>query len=147
MTLTQITLYVTVTIYANLLDSINEALFWPNRQSFTGWDLYLSLGIPDLVIYCSSLWAYEIMILMSGLISVNAQAAYVLLVNIDTQIYMVSHGFQEATCVVIGNAIGGSNPALARKYFKMAIPLVISFSIVNVTLLYIFKEDIIGLFT
>ena len=59
-----------------------------------------------MLIGCSDTWAYELLLVISGLIGVHQQAAFVMLQYLDSQIFQTPQGLQEAACVMIGNCIG-----------------------------------------
>ena len=87
-------------------------MIFPDIRHVTEWTRvmnYLKLGLPTMVMLCTEWWAFEILILLSGLISVRAQASQVLLANMCAQMFMIPLGLQDATCVLIGNAIGDNN--------------------------------------
>ena len=81
----------------------------------------MKLGFPVMIMVCSEWWAFELLIVMSGLLTVTDQAAHILLANISAQMFMVPLGLQNATCSVIGNAIGKNNPTLGKAYYKLTI--------------------------
>ena len=53
---------------------VKQAVTCPGKESFRGWGEYLKVAIPSAVILCSEWWAFEILTIIAGLISVEAQA-------------------------------------------------------------------------
>ena len=51
---------------------MQEAIFLPNAESFREWGSYLRLGIPVMVMLWSEDFAFYILTILSGLISVPA---------------------------------------------------------------------------
>ena len=72
-----------VTIHAHLIESIKEALILPNLEALQGWGQYLKVGVPIMVMVCSEAWVWEMLLIMSGMISVTDQAAYIILNNLS----------------------------------------------------------------
>ena len=62
-----------------MVDRIKEAIIWPSKDSFKNWAGYLKLGIPVTVMLWSEQFAFDILTLLSGLISVQAQATMIIL--------------------------------------------------------------------
>ena len=72
--LTYFSNFLFVTIYSHCITSIKPALFWPTRDTFHGWYAYLAIGIPSIVMLMAEGWAFQVMGIFSGLISVADQA-------------------------------------------------------------------------
>ena len=106
MSVTAFTQFIFTLLYTSCVASISAAIHCPNAQSLRGWCQYMSLAMPVVIMLCSDWWAFEILTIISGLIGVSEQATFVIIANLSAQIYMVPVGIQEATCVMIGNAIG-----------------------------------------
>lgn len=64
---------------------------------------YFYLGIPSALMICIEWWAYEVITILAGYISVEAQATQVVLTNIGALIWMISLGLQQAACCYIGH--------------------------------------------
>ena len=56
--ITYFSMFLFVNIYSLCLKDIKEALFWPTRDSFTGWGQYLRIGIPSIIMICAEVWAF-----------------------------------------------------------------------------------------
>ena len=52
----------------------------------------MSLAMPVVIMMCSDWWAFEILVIISGLIGVTDQAIFVIIANLAAQIYMVPVG-------------------------------------------------------
>ena len=70
-TITQFTLIIFVTIYACCVPQISEAILLPNADSLREWGGYLKLGIPVMVMLWSEDFAFWILTILAGLISVQ----------------------------------------------------------------------------
>ena len=52
----------------------------------------MRLGLPIMVMSCSEWWAFEILIILSGLISVEAQATYIILIALSDLMFNMARG-------------------------------------------------------
>ena len=91
----------------------------PNRSDFNGWSEYLRVSLPSTLIICSEWWAFELLTVISGLISIEAQAVQTLVTSGCAILFEIPLGYQEATCAIIGNCIGANNVPLAKKYMRL----------------------------
>jgi len=68
---------------------------------------------------CSEWWIFEILTIIAGLISVEAQAVQTIAASGSAILFEIPLGYQEATCSIIGNCIGAGNVKLAGRFFKL----------------------------
>jgi Na+-driven multidrug efflux pump len=78
----------------------------PDRRSFQNICAYLAIGIPGACMLCFEWWCFELLAIFSGLMSVEALAAEVIVVNIVTLIFMVPLGTGYAASAFTGFYIG-----------------------------------------
>lgn len=78
----------------------------PTRQSFSNIGDYLAIGIPGACMLCFEWWCFELLAIFSGLISVEALAAEVIVVNLVTLIFMVPLGTGYAASAFTGYFLG-----------------------------------------
>ena len=67
---------------------------------------YLSIGIPGACMLCFEWWVFELLAIFSGLMSVEALAAEVIVVNIVTLVFMVPLGTAYAASAFTGYFLG-----------------------------------------
>lgn len=96
---------------------------------------------------CAEWWAFEILILLSGIIGVKEQAALIIQFTICSMTYMVNLGIQEASATLIGNQIGALNVQEAKSFAKTIFMLALGIGVVVSSLLLIYKHEISWLFT
>jgi len=65
---------------------------------------------------CFEWWAFELLAIFSGLLSVEDLAAEVVVINIVTFIFMIPLGISYAASALTGYFIGRKKMDLARKY-------------------------------
>ena len=101
-TVTSVSLFIMITIYANMIDNIKESIYWPDSSVWLGWKEYFALGVPTTGIMCAEYWAWQGLCIMSGNLSVNEQAIMMITVQIAWLVNTTCLGLQEAACVLVG---------------------------------------------
>ena len=76
----------------------------------------MKYGVPAALMLCLEWWAYELMSLYAGMLSANELAASVIVLNINTILFMFPHGMANAVCTLVGNSIGEEKPITSRKH-------------------------------
>ncbi len=61
-------------------------------------------------------WSFEVMMIMSALISVSASAIQVTLMNTAAFFFMFSIGIHIAGSVLVGKSVGKNDPNEAKQY-------------------------------
>ena len=140
-------MYIFTEIYALCIPEIKRAMFWPNRDTFNGWHDYLAISLPSTVMLLAEGWAFNVMGVLAGLISVTDQATNTIMLMIIAIMFMVPMGIQSAAAAIIGEQIGANRVSLAKAYFKvMALACLILLVFVQL-LVYTFNEQICRVFT
>lgn len=65
------TLMLTVFVYGYFSSPINRVLSPINSEAFTGWCEYLRISLPSTVMICAEFWAFEFLMVLSGIIGVS----------------------------------------------------------------------------
>jgi Na+-driven multidrug efflux pump len=90
--ITQVLTFVILCTYISRLEKLKEAIFWPNKESFTGlWD-YLKIGILAACITSLEWSSFEYMTLMAGFLGISQTGAQGVLFNFECVIYMPALG-------------------------------------------------------
>lgn len=84
---TNLVLLATVILTAHLMPTLRESLFWPGRESLQEWGEWFRIAVPVTIMLCAEWWAFELLIIASGYLSVDTQAAQVILWNFLLLIY------------------------------------------------------------
>lgn len=79
---------------------------WPDKRSFENLCTYLAIGIPGACMLCFEWWVFELLAVFSGLMSVEALAAEVIIVNMVSLIFMVPLGTGYAASAFTGYFLG-----------------------------------------
>ena len=91
--LTYFTCWLLTTLYCNLcLPKIRKALRWPGKEIFHRWGQYLKISLPTSVVICANGWAYQLMILIAGLIGVTPQAAQTIITTVSSILSQIPGG-------------------------------------------------------
>ena len=92
-------------------------------------------------------WAFNVLGVLAGLISVEDQAANTILLMVISIMFMVPMGVQSAACAIIGEQIGANNVSLAKGYLRLMSIICFAFLVV-IQLLVIFNANaIVSVFT
>ena len=94
-----------------------------NKQSLKGWLSYLSVSLPTVAIICNNGWSYELYTLLSGVLGVKELATMTICVAMHISFWKLPLGLSEATCSLIGNCIGASNPNLAKRFLGLILSI------------------------
>ncbi len=78
--------------------------------SFQGWPQFMKLAIPTTFLCCLEWWAFEFIVLFSGILGVRELAAQVAIINSAAFIFMVPLGLQFAVSGLVGNLLGQQQP-------------------------------------
>ncbi|CAN4117666.1 unnamed protein product [Withania somnifera] len=86
--------------------------FVPFHYIFTN----LKLALPSAAMFCLESWAFELLVLLSGLIPNSGTATSVVAMCVNTQnvAYMISYGLSAAASTRVANELGAGNPDKAK---------------------------------
>ena len=124
-----------------------DMIFWYNRQSFKGLGTFLTIGIPGMLMLCFEWWAFELLAIFAGLLSVNDLAAEVVIINMITFIFMLPLGISYSASALTGNYLGEGKIDLAKRFASLTIVLDIIATTIIVILMGCFSKGLSELFT
>ena len=145
--ITYFCMYLFTEVYAHFIPAIKPAIQCPNKDTFAGWGDYLSISLPATVMLLAEGWAFNVLGVLAGLISVTDQAVNTIMLMIISIMFMVPMGVQSASCAIIGEQIGAGRVALAKEYFRLMSLICLVMLLVVQMLFYFFREPIIRSFT
>ena len=64
-------MFLFTTIYAHCIPAIRKTLTCPNKDTFLNWGAYLHISLPATVMLLAEGWAFNILGVLAGLISVT----------------------------------------------------------------------------
>jgi MATE family multidrug resistance protein len=85
---------------------IRKSMVKPSWDACNDMCLYIKVAIPGACMLCFEWWVFELLAIFSGLMSVEALAAEVVIVNIVTFIFMVPLGTSYAASALTGVFLG-----------------------------------------
>ena len=98
---------------------MNKALVPINKEALRGWGEYFAISIPATVMICSEWWAFEVLMIIAGLIGVVEMATITIVFSYSPLMFMFMLGIQEGTCTLIGNSIGANNIPLGKRFYYL----------------------------
>ncbi|CAI2364938.1 unnamed protein product [Moneuplotes crassus] len=118
-----------------------------NKDSFAGWGQYIRYGIPATCMLCLEWWAFEVLEIFAGMVSVDVLAAHVIFQNFLYFLFQIPFGIGFASANLIGNCLGDCNPSKARKYFHSALLLIFMITTVIDILIFTFRSSLSRIYT
>ena len=85
---------------------IRKTYTLPDKDMFKKIGTYLSIGIPGACMICFEWWVFELLAIFSGLMSVEALAAEVVIVNVVGFVFMIPLGTAYAASALVGVFLG-----------------------------------------
>ena len=64
-----------MTLFTYKDPEMKDTLIMPDKRTFEDLKSYLAIGLPNVIMLCLDLWAYDLMTIMSGYLGVESQAA------------------------------------------------------------------------
>ena len=135
------------TIYGHCIPAIKKAIQCPTKDSFTGWGQYFGISLPATVMLLAEGWAFNVLGILAGLISVTDQAVNTILLMLIAIMFMVPMGIQSAACAIIGEQIGANRVPLAKEYFRLMSIWTLIMLILVQALFYFCRVPIVRVFT
>ena len=117
------------------------------EESFLDWGAYLKLAVPTTFLMCIEWWAFEFVIIFSGILGVKQLAAMVAVMNVNSFVFMFPLGCQFAASALVGNALGKGQKSQAKRFALVCVIVCVSFVFLLAVLMNIFKRNIALVFT
>lgn len=112
----------------------------PTKEMFKDIGQYLKVGISGALMLCFEWWAFELLAIFSGLLSVEALAAEVVVINLVTFIFMVPLGISYSASALTGYFLGKRDFERARKYSTLTLVFNQMITVVIVVILGVFNN-------
>jgi len=93
----------------------------PDLRVFDNMWEYFKVGFPGACMLCFEWWCFELLAIFSGLMSVEALAAEVIIVNIVSFIFMIPLGISYAASSLTGVFLGLEMIPEAKKFSRLTI--------------------------
>ena len=69
--ITYFIMFVFTTVYGHCIPAIKKAIQWPRKDSLRGWGEYLEISLPATIMLLAEGWAFNVLGVLAGLISVT----------------------------------------------------------------------------
>ena len=96
-------------------------------EAFRGWSEYMKVALPALMQICGEWWLFEIAALIVGYLGANALAAHTATINVFLLLSVINISISCSSAMLVGNAMGAGNPALARRFAWLCVSLSMMF--------------------
>ncbi|CAL9017193.1 unnamed protein product [Prunus brigantina] len=109
----------------------------------------LKLALPSALMVCLEEWAFEILVLMGGLMpnSEETTSLMAMCVNTEALAYMIIYGLSAAASTRVSNELGASNPDKAKKAMAVTLKLSMLLALVLVLTLAVGHNIWAGFFS
>ncbi|KAE8624811.1 hypothetical protein XENTR_v10006056 [Xenopus tropicalis] len=111
------------------------------------WRVFLALGIPNMLMTGIESWAYEISIILTGLISLAELGAQTILYQLITFIHKIPFALSMAVSIRVGTFLGAGEIKQAIKSAKLSFILTAIPTLVNLFILIGLRRPIASIFT
>ncbi|KAM4699485.1 multidrug and toxin extrusion protein 1-like isoform 2-T2 [Discoglossus pictus] len=118
-----------------------------STECLKDWWSFLSLGIPNMLMLCMEVWAYEIALFLSGLINLVELGGQSILYLLVVLIYKVSFAIGSAASIRVGTFLGAGDTDQAKKSAKLSFLIIASSILLNVSILLGLRTPIAHIFT
>jgi len=133
--------------YIRISECCSRSIIIPTIEVFYGWNEYLKVAIPSLLMICLAWWGLEIMNLLSGKIGVIDLASNTIGFNYSGTIWLMCLGVGISCGTLVGNSIGEHNILYAKTYAFVGIFCTLALILTLDLTLLIFRPFFAGLFT
>ena len=139
--LTSFTMFLSSTIIVNCESATKHALVWLDQAVlWTGWKDYFAMGVPITAITLAEHWAWQLLVIMSGILGVSQQAIMNITLQVSYILYAKNSGSTMAATVLVAHQIGANKVSMAKRYAKLIFLQGIFFATIFSTVILIFRE-------
>ncbi|KAG2677855.1 hypothetical protein I3760_12G115700 [Carya illinoinensis] len=147
-----ITLWISVlmlAIYVNRAKKFEHTRAGFSLESFRYILTNLKLALPSAAMVCLEYWAFEILVLLAGLLknSETTTSLIAMCVNTEAISFMFAYGLSAAASTRVSNELGAGNPTGAKKAMEVTLKLSILLAITIVLVLALGHNLWAGLFS
>ncbi|CAI9112741.1 OLC1v1013228C1 [Oldenlandia corymbosa var. corymbosa] len=98
-----------------------------SKEGFKDIPAFVSLAIPSALMTCLEMWAYEILVLMSGFLPNPKLETSMMSISLNTSsvVFRIPYGFGSAVSTRVSNELGAGNPKAAKITAQVVLFLVV----------------------
>ncbi|CAA2961836.1 DETOXIFICATION 48-like, partial [Olea europaea subsp. europaea] len=133
--ITDFSILLTLMLYIFLSGIYRKSWLVLSVECFNEWKPILSLALPSCVYVCLEWWWYELMILLSGVLTTapEAVAAMGILLQATSLVYIFPSALSLAVSTRVGNELGANQPSKARTSSLVAMFCAILTSVIAIS--------------
>ncbi|CAJ1952039.1 unnamed protein product [Sphenostylis stenocarpa] len=131
-----------VGLYVKFSSSCAKSWTGFSKKALQNISEFLKISIPSACMLCLKAWAFELMVLLSGLLP-NPQletSVSSICLNTFAIAWMIPFGLSSAACTRVSNELGASNPQAASLAVRVALVLVLAEGIIMVLLMILLRK-------
>jgi MATE family multidrug resistance protein len=128
-------------------EDIQEALFWPSRESFRDWSTYLGIGVPIMIMMTVLFSTNEIIMAFAGMIGSIELATQTEITSITFFFLVFADSITETVIVMTGNLVGENKVPLAKRFLSYMAWVIVTFYIFLSLFLIVFRKGIAIVFS
>ncbi|XP_065908684.1 multidrug and toxin extrusion protein 1-like [Dysidea avara] len=133
-------LFISIVIYMFFRKPTNKTWQGLNWNCLKEWKPYLWLAIPGVFMVCGEWWTFEIGGFVTGSVDGVQLAAYTITLNLASSGFVIPYGIGTAAGIRVGNLLGAGEPGKAKKSAAVAVLFAILFGIMEMVLLFSFRN-------
>ncbi|KAK1309491.1 MATE efflux family protein LAL5 [Acorus calamus] len=141
--------FIMLALYVNYSPTFKNTWHGPSMESFQYVLPSFKLALPSAVMVCLEYWAFEILVLLAGLMpnSEDSTSLIAMCVNTEAVVYNITYGFSAAVSTRVSNEMGAGNIDKAKNAVSVTLKLSV-FLALGVILVLAFGHNIwAGFFT
>ncbi|MCL7021812.1 hypothetical protein MKW94_012491 [Papaver nudicaule] len=117
--------FIMLALYVNYSEKFKYTWEGPSTECFRYILPYMKLAIPSAVMVCLEYWAFEILVLLAGLMphSENSTSLIAMCVNTEAVTFMITYGFSAAVSTRVSNELGAGNADGAKNAVAVTLKL------------------------
>ncbi|CDW76610.1 transparent testa 12 protein [Stylonychia lemnae] len=139
--------FVIIHVLIKLDSQYKESWFFGGMETFQNFAQYSKLAIPSALIFCMEYLGFEVLCIISGYISVAANAAQVITLTSNLMFYMIPTGFSMASTTIVGQLIGQKKSKLAKANSSFIIKYSCFLALFMGGLLFVLRNQLAGAFS
>ncbi|KAE8725264.1 MATE efflux family protein ALF5 [Hibiscus syriacus] len=118
-------LFVSLAMYVTCTKQLKQTWEGLSSESFRHIFTFLKVALPSAAMNCLEDWAFELLVLLAGLMpnSNISTSLIAMCVNTQTTAFMVTGGVSAAASTRVANELGGGNPEKAKSAMAVTLKL------------------------
>ncbi|CDW81989.1 na+-driven multidrug efflux pump [Stylonychia lemnae] len=121
--------------------------FLGGKETFKNLGEYVKLAVPSAILQCLEFAGFEMLCILSGYISVTANAAQVITLTTNIMFYQIPIGLMIASTTIIGELIGQRKSKLAKAQSCFIIKINYISGLIMGSILFIFRYQLARAFS